>query len=181
MSVHPRFSVGFVLVVVGLILSVQCFVMFHLAIVFPWNDGFWLLFDMFALFSPYLTEYSLEDTLLKSILSTGYKWRDIELAIRFWFKADHCFPILSFDGLVRYIVFKLYLAPSTLLYGNNIIHTTTFAVQITNIFCLKIKVRTKVNVLYFTTTLVIQLYASVSMGKSTVWPHDFSKRRCVLS
>jgi hypothetical protein len=77
------------------------------------------------------------------------------------------FPILSFDDLVRYIVFKLYLAPSTLLYGNNIIHTTTFAVQITNIFCLKIKVRTKVNVLYFTTTLVIQLYASVSMGKST--------------
>ena len=181
MSVHHRFSVGFVLVAVGLKLSVQCFVMFHLAIVFPWNDGFRLLFDMFTLFSSYLTEYSLEDTLLKSILSTGYKWRDMELAIRFWFKADDCFPILSFDGLVRYIVFKLYLAPSTLLYGNNIIHTTTFAVQITNIFCLKIKVRTKFNVLYFTTTLVIQLYASVSMGISTVWPHDFSKRRCVLS
>jgi len=38
--------------------------------------------------------------LLKSILSHAYRLRLIVLTIRFWFKVDHCFPIMSYGGLV---------------------------------------------------------------------------------
>jgi len=39
------------------------------------------------------------------------------LAIRFWFKVDNCFPIMSYDGLVYYIllVFRLWLRPAALI------------------------------------------------------------------
>jgi len=40
--------------------------------------------------------------LAESILSVAYRWREMALAITFWFKVDHCFIIMSYDGLVYY-------------------------------------------------------------------------------
>ena len=38
-------------------------------------------------------------TLLKSFLSHSYRWRDMVLAIKIWFKADSVSPILSLNCL----------------------------------------------------------------------------------
>ena len=38
-----------------------------------------------------------------SVLSVAYRGREMVLTIRFRFKVDHCFPIISFDGLVYYL------------------------------------------------------------------------------
>jgi hypothetical protein len=36
----------------------------------------------------------------KVITSAAYRWRQMVLAIRFWFKVDNCFIIISYDALV---------------------------------------------------------------------------------
>ena len=51
----------------------------------------------------YLSKCFSEDiTLLKSILSLAYIWRDMILAIIVWFTVDSCFLIMSSHGLVRF-------------------------------------------------------------------------------
>ena len=42
------------------------------------------------------------------LCATDEKWR-------FWFKVDHCFPVLSSDGFVHYLTFKWWLRTLVLL------------------------------------------------------------------
>ena len=55
----------------------------------------------------------------------AHRWRKIELATRCLFKVDYCFTIMSYDGLVYYLLFRY--CWGHLLFFNRIIsiHTTT--------------------------------------------------------
>jgi hypothetical protein len=63
--------------------------------------------------------------MLKSILWLVHRWRKMALTIRFWLKVDYCFTIMSYDGLIYYLIFKWWLRPLVLLDKTNIIHMTT--------------------------------------------------------
>ena len=60
------------------------------------------------------------NTLLKSILLVVYIWRKMVLAIIVWFKVDYCFTIMSYDGLVYYLISRWWLRSSALfnIYDN---------------------------------------------------------------
>jgi hypothetical protein len=46
------------------------------------------------------------NSLLKINLLIAYKWRQIVLAIRLWFKVDYCSIIMSYDIFVYYLIFR---------------------------------------------------------------------------
>lgn len=80
------------------------------------------------------------NTLSKSILSFVYRWHELVLAIKF--KVYHCFPIVSSNVLVYYLV-----------------RTISLSRRI-NISCMKFKSRTRA---FFTTSLLTHLYVIVAI------------------
>ena len=79
------------------------------------------------------------NTLLTTIRSLGYIWRNMVSAIIFWFKADYCSAIMSHDGLVW--CFWGWLRPSYLYNRSNTIHMTTSVLQKLNLFYILLKIR----------------------------------------
>jgi hypothetical protein len=73
--------------------------------------------------------------LLLIVLSVLLRYTDADCV-------DYCFTIISYDGLVYYLIFKWWLTPSTLFNENNIIHMTNSVSRRLNItawniiFCL---------------------------------------------
>ena len=80
-------------------------------------------------------------TFLQCTLSLPYRWREIAKTNRFWFKDDHGFYILSFDGLVYYLTLKW--RSVDLCYMNTIAHVTIAMSQNINILCIKFKIRSE--------------------------------------
>jgi hypothetical protein len=62
-------------------------------VVCPTIYGFWLRFGIFS-------------ASLKSMLLLVYWWRRMVLAILFWFNVNYCFAMMSYGGIVHYVVFK---------------------------------------------------------------------------
>ena len=103
------------------------------------------------------------------------------IVIIYWIKVDYCFPTMSYnglvyylifrqwqrpsalfnityDGLVCYLIFRQWLKPSALCNRTNIMHMTTFVSRRFNILCIMQKI-----MWFFIITLFTRLYVRVDI------------------
>ena len=81
--------------------------------------------------------------------------------------ADYCFPTMSWDCLIYYLIFKWWLRPSAFFDRTNI-----NIWQRLNILCIMFKIIT----VYIITSFVRLYDILLTSGKHVAWLHQFTKR-----
>jgi hypothetical protein len=107
--------------------------------------------------------------LFKSILSIWQKMA-LALAIIFWLNVDYCFTIMSYDGLVYYLIFEWWLKPSVLFNRTYFIHMTTSVSHRLNIKSSSVLSSNSVH------SVICPWWHFTHMCNTLSWPHHFNKR-----